>query len=42
MPSEVVWETTLRWVTPIAGKGALGTWRASHRQHRLDTEPGTR
>jgi hypothetical protein len=28
MPSEVVCDTTLRSVTPVSGKGALGKWRA--------------
>ena len=27
-PSDVVRDTTPREVTPFAGKGALGTWRA--------------
>ena len=40
MPSEWMLYILLRWVTPVSGKGALGQWRASDRQHHLDTEPG--
>ena len=40
MPSEGVLDTSLSWVTPSSGKGALGKWRAPYRQHRLDSEPG--
>ena len=40
MPSERMLDILLRWVTPVSGKGALGQWRASDRQHHLDTEPG--
>jgi hypothetical protein len=28
MPSDVVRDTMPQEVTPVAGKGALGTWRA--------------
>jgi len=28
MPSDVVLDTTLQKVTPSAGEGSLGTWRA--------------
>ena len=42
MPSEVVPDTTRRRVTPVSGKGALGTSRMSQEKHRLDTEPGIR
>ena len=42
MLSEVVLDTTLRRVTPVSGKGALGKWRAPSRKHRLDSEPGKR
>ncbi len=41
MPSEVVPDTTRRRVTPVSGKGALGTWRAPKRKHRLDAVPGS-
>ncbi len=40
MLSEEVFDTSLRRVTPGSGEGALGTWRASDRKHRLDAEPG--
>jgi hypothetical protein len=40
VPSEGVLDTSLSWVTPSSGKGALGKWRAPYRQHRLDSEPG--
>ncbi len=42
MLSEVVLDTTLRQVTPVSGKGALGKWRAPSRKHRLDSEPEKR
>jgi len=28
MPSDVAQDATAQEVTPVAGKGALGTWRA--------------
>jgi hypothetical protein len=40
VPSEGVLDTSLSWVTPSSGKGALGKWRAPYRKHRLDSEPG--
>jgi hypothetical protein len=40
MPSEVVQDTTLMWVTPASDKGALGKWRTLQRKHRLDSESG--
>ncbi len=41
MLSEVVLDTTLRRVTPVSGKGALGKRRAPYRKHHLDAEPGS-
>ena len=40
MPSDEVRDTAPCEVTPRAGKGALGKWRAPDRKHRLDSEPG--
>ena len=46
MPSEMIQEIILGWVTPIPGKGALGTWwsrglqgrtRTLSRRYRLET-----
>ena len=37
MPTKVVVNTTRKEVTPVCGKGALGTWRAqkdTHAGHR--------
>ncbi len=40
MLSEVTLEVALMaGGTPASGTGALGTWRASQRTHRLDAEP---
>ena len=40
MLSEVILEVALMVGNTYTGKGALGQWRASDRQHHLDTEPG--
>ena len=39
MPSEVVPDATLTRVTPVPGKGALGTWRSRDGQRRKPEEP---
>jgi hypothetical protein len=39
VPSEGMPDIPLRRVAPVSGKGALGTWRAPQRQHRLDSGP---
>ncbi len=41
MPSEVVLDTTLTRVAPVAGEGALGKWRAPYRPNRLGRHPGS-
>ena len=38
MPSDVTRDVTPQEVTPVAGKGALGTWQALKR-HSSDSEP---
>ena len=40
MPSEAVRDTAPLLLIPVAGKGALGRWRALNRIHRPDVAPG--
>jgi hypothetical protein len=39
VPFEVVGDTTLKRVTLVSGKGALGTWRSEAGQRRESEEP---